>query len=89
MVTDIVGEKRTDLTYPILGKEVVIVSMFRDNIKYQRAFESSADNKRGKQMLKGVFTGRELNAFVGRKVITTSLDTKENVLKTNKLTGIT
>ena len=34
-----------------------------------------------------MFTGRELNAFVGRKMITTSMDTKEKVLK-NKLAGI-
>ena len=40
------------------------------------------------QLPEGVFTGRELNEFVGRKRITASLDTKENVLKANKLAGI-
>ena len=40
------------------------------------------------QLPEGVFTGRELNAFVGRKRITASLDTKENVLKANTLAGI-
>ena len=39
MITDIVGEKRINLTYPIwnldLGKEVAVVSMFSDNVHYQ------------------------------------------------------
>ena len=35
MITDIVGEKRIDLTYPIRGQEVVVISMFSDNIQYQ------------------------------------------------------
>ena len=34
-VTDLVGEKRIDLAYLIWSKEVVIISMFSDNIQYQ------------------------------------------------------
>ena len=33
--TDVVGEKRIDLAYPVWGKEVAIISMFCDNIQYQ------------------------------------------------------
>ena len=35
MITDIVGQKRIDLAYPIRSKEVAIVSMFSDNIQYE------------------------------------------------------
>ena len=38
---------------------------------------------------KGKFTGRELSAFVVRKVMTTSLDTNENIVKTDKLACVT
>ena len=34
-ITDIMGKKRIDLTYLIQGKEVVIVSMFSDNIRHE------------------------------------------------------
>ena len=35
MITDVVGEKRTDPAYPIQGKEVAVVSMFSDNAQCQ------------------------------------------------------
>ena len=39
MITDIVGAKRIDLAYPIWNldssKEVIIISMFNDNVLYQ------------------------------------------------------
>ena len=34
-ITDIIGEKMIDLVYPIQGKEVAIVSVFSDNIRYK------------------------------------------------------
>ena len=34
-INNIIGEKRIDLAYLILGKEVVIVRMFSDNVQYQ------------------------------------------------------
>ena len=33
-ITDIVGEQQIDLTYPIWGKEVAIVSVFSGNVHY-------------------------------------------------------
>ena len=61
------------------------------NIQYQikESLEVLLITNEEKQLPKGVFIGSQFNAFVGRKVITTSLDTKENILKTNKLVGIT
>ena len=90
-ITDILGEKRIELAYPIQDKDVAIISIFSNNIQYQikQPLKVLLIMNKEKQWPKEVFTGRELNGFVGRKVITTSLDTKENVLKTNKLAGIT
>ena len=34
-ITDIIGEKRIDLAYPIPGEEVAVVSVFSDNIQYE------------------------------------------------------
>ena len=34
-ITDIVGEKGIDLTYPIQGKEAAVVSVFSDNIQHE------------------------------------------------------
>ena len=34
-IFDIVGKKRIDLAYPIRGKEVAIVSVFSNNIRYE------------------------------------------------------
>ena len=65
--------------------------MFSDNIQYQikEPLKVLLIMNEDKQLPKGVFTGLELNAFVGRKVIYTSLDIKENFLKMNKLARIT
>ena len=42
-----------------------------------------------KQLLEGVFTNRELNASVGRKVITTLLDANDHIVKIDKLAWVT
>ena len=34
-ITDIVGESRIYLSYPIRDKEVTVVSVFSDNIQYE------------------------------------------------------
>ena len=31
-ITDIIGEKRIDLAYPIQDKEVAVVNVFSDNV---------------------------------------------------------
>ena len=46
-ITDIIGEKRIDLDYPIRGKEVAVVSVFSDNIQYKFTERWMIDWKRG------------------------------------------
>ena len=33
-INDVIGEKRIDLSYPIKGKEIAVVSMLSDNVQY-------------------------------------------------------
>ena len=33
-INDIIGEKRIDLSYPIKGKDIAVVSMLSDNVQY-------------------------------------------------------
>ena len=40
-------------------------------------------------MQEGVFMDRELNASIGRKLISTPLDANDNIIKTDKLVCIT
>ena len=89
------GEKRINLTCPIRNldssKEVVIVSMFSDNIQYwiNEPLKVLLIMNEEKYLLTGMLTSMELNRFVRRKVITTPLDTNKNVFKTDELVGIT
>ena len=89
-ITDVVGKKRINLAYLIQGKEVIFVSMFSDNSLYQIRNPSKVllITNEGKQLPKGTFAYRELNAFIERKVITTLLDNENNIVKTDKLAGI-
>ena len=33
-INDIIGEKRIDLSHPIKGKDMAVVSMLSDNVQY-------------------------------------------------------
>ena len=87
-ITDIVEEKRIDLAYLIwnldLIKEVTVISMFSDNIQYQirEPLKVLLIANKERQLLEGVFTDRELNTSIGRKLISTPLDANDNVVKT-------
>ena len=87
MFTDIMVEKRINLAYPIQGKEVAIVSMFSNNVPYQiqEPFNLLLIMNEERQLPKGMFTGRELSTFVGRRGITTSLDINENIVQNRQV----
>ena len=89
-ITDVMGEKRINLAYLILGKEVVVDSVFSDNVQYQiqEPLNILLIRNEEKLLLKGTLTGRELSTFIGRKVITTPLDTNVNVVKMDKLAHV-
>ena len=33
-INDIIGEKKIDLSYPIKGKDIAVISMLNDNVQY-------------------------------------------------------
>ena len=89
MITEVVGEKRINLAYLIWEKEVAIVGMFSDNVQYwiKEPLKVMLTNEE-KWLSEGVFMDRELNVSIGRKVITL-LNVHDNIVKINKLAGIT
>ena len=93
-ITDIIGEKRIDLAYPVQGKDVAVISMLSDNVQYWirepvKVLLITKETKEEKKLLTGTFTGRELNASLGGKVmpphwlleVTLSRRTSRQVLK--------
>ena len=65
--------------------------MFSDNVQHwiKEPLNVPLITNKEKWLLKEMFMGRELSMFVGRKVITTILDTNENIVKMDKLAGVT
>ena len=89
-INNILCEKRIDLTYPIKGKEVTVVSVFSENVQYQVKISLKLRLSNGENMLlEGTFTASELSTFVGRNLLIAPMDGRENIIKTNKLAGIT
>ena len=57
MINNIIDEKRIDLAYPIRGKEVAVVSMFSDNVKYEFVKPWTLDfGSSSKQIAAGTYT---------------------------------
>ena len=89
-INDIMGEKRIELAYPIQGKEVAVVSIFSDNVQYwlkepMKILLPSGENV---ELTKGVYMDKELNAIIGPE-LKSGMDSRDYVLRTNKLEKIT
>ena len=86
-ISDIIGEKRIDRSYPIKGRDIAVISMFSNNaqIWLQRSIEVLL--KMGKKIVlnEGVYTDKELNSLIGTKLKLQMLDSRNDVLRTNKL----
>ena len=94
-ITDIVGEKKISLAYPIgnldSSKEVTVVSMFSDNVQYQirEPLKVLLIKNVEKLLPKRVFKDEKLIMSIERKLITTPLDANDKIFKTDKLACIT
>ena len=98
-INDVIGEKTTDLPYPIHStarrgkarREIAVVSMHISNsqILLHRFIEVLL--KTGKKIVlsKGVYTNKELNSLIGMELKSQMLDSRNDVLRTNKLEKIT
>ena len=90
-INDIIGKKRTDLSYPIKGKEITVVSMLSDNVQYWLQGSIEVLHKMGKKIVlnKGVYMDKELNSLIGMELKSQMLDSRNDVLRTNKLEKVT
>ena len=86
-INDVIGEKRIDLSYPIKGKDIAVVSMFSDNVQYWLQGSIEVLLKTGKKIMlnKGVYTDKEPNTLIGTEMRVQMIDSLEDVLRTNKL----
>ena len=90
-INDIIGEKRIDLSYPIKGKDIAVVSMLSNNVWYWLQGPIEVLLKTGKKIVlnKGVYMDKELNTLIGTELKSQMLDSCNDVLRTNKLEKVT
>ena len=90
-INDIIGEKRINVSYPISGKDIAVVSMLRDNVQYWLQGSIEVLLKMGKKIAlnKGVYTDEELNTLIGTELRVQMINSHEDVLRTNKLEKVT
>ena len=92
-IDDVIGEKRIDLSYPIRSnKEVAVITILSDNIQYEiaklRAVINSISETR-KLIPSRTYAGRELLSILEGMVELAHFEADDQVIKTNKLRGIT
>ena len=86
-INDVIGEKRIDLSYPIKGKDIAVVSMLSDNVQYWLRGHLKVQLKSSEEITlnKGVYMDKELNSLIGTELRMQMIDSREEVLRTNKL----
>ena len=86
-INDIIGSKTIDLSYPIKGREIAVVSMLSNNVQYWLQGYIEVLLKAGKKIVlnKGVYMDKELNSLIGTELKSQMLDSRNDVLRTNKL----
>ena len=91
-INDVIGEKMIDLSYPIYPeKEIAVVSMFSNNyqILLQKSIEVLLYTGKKIVLNKGVYTDKELDSLIRTELKSQVLDSRDDVLRTNKLKKIT
>ena len=97
-INDITGEKTIDLSYPIHStawrgkarKEIAVVSMHISNsqILLHRSIEVLSITCKKIVLNKGVYMDKELNSLIGMELKSQMQDSRNDVLRTNKLERI-
>ena len=90
-INDVIDEKRIDLSYPIKGKDIAVVSMLSDNVQcwLQGSIEVLLETGKKIVLNKGVYTDKELNSLIGMELRVQMIDSREDILRTNKLEKVT
>ena len=92
-INDVIGEARIDLSYSIhSGKEVAVIRMLSDNVQYQilklrAVMDPISDTK--KMIPSRTYAGRELFSMLEGMVELNKFLDNDQVIKKNKLKGIT
>ena len=86
-INDVIGKKRIYLSYRIKGKEIAVVSMLSNNVQYWLQKPSEVLLKTGKKIVlnKAVYMDKELAAIIGQELKSQMMDSRIDVLRTNKL----
>ena len=90
-IMDVIGETTIDLSYPIHSrKEIAVVSMHSNNsqILLQKSIEVLLYTGKKIVLNKGVYTDKELDSLIGMELRSQMLDSRDDVLRTNKLERI-
>ena len=90
-INDIIGEKTIDISYPIYPeKEIAVVSMFSNNsqILLQKSMEVLLYTGKKIVLNKGAYMDKELDSLIGTELKSQMLDSRDDVLRTNKLKKI-
>ena len=98
-INDVLGEKTIDLSYPIHSnasrgeakKEIAVVSMHISNsqILLHRSIEVLSVTGKKIVLNKGLYTHKELNSLIGTELKSQMLDSRNDILRTNKLEKVT
>ena len=90
-VNDVIDEKGIDLSYPIKGKEIAVVSMLSNNVQYWLQGSIEVLLKTGKKIVlsEAVYTDKELNSLIGLELKSQMLNSRNDILRTNKLGKVT
>ena len=87
-INDVIGEKTIDLSYPIYPeKEITVVNMFGNNsqILLKKSMEVLLYTGKKIVLNKGIYTDKKLDSLIGTEVKSQMLDSRDDVLRTNKL----
>ena len=86
-INDVIVEKRIDISYSVKGKDIAVISMLSDNFQYWLQGYIEVSFKVGKKIVlnKGVYTDKELNTLIGTEMRVQIMDSRNDVLRTNKL----
>ena len=94
-INDVIGEKTIDLSYPIYPnarrgkakKEIAVVSMFSNNsqILVQKSMEVLLYTGKKIVLNEGVYMDKELDPLIGMELKSQMLDSRDDILRTNKL----
>ena len=90
-INDIKGEKRIDPSYSIdSDKQIAVIIMHSSNsqILLHRSIEVLLKTGKRKLLSKGVYTDKELNSLIGKELKSQMLDSRNDILRTNKLERI-